>query len=107
MANKRDKLSDYLRKALWILSALALIIIVVAGIKYAYNRRYIRKIAELEQVIKGMHSTMSVESVRQDNIQRIIAMASAASVEGLIGIQRPRWRAASESLCPSSGSITT
>ncbi len=76
MANKRDKLSDYLRKALWILSALALIIIMVAGIKYAYNRRYIRKIDELEQVIKGMHSTMSVESVRQYNIQRIIAIVS-------------------------------
>jgi soluble lytic murein transglycosylase-like protein len=58
------------------LSVLALAIIVISGIKYTYNKRYIRKIAELEQVIKGMHSTMSVESVRQYNIQRIIAIIS-------------------------------
>jgi hypothetical protein len=74
MANKREKVSDYLRWALWILSVLALIIIVVSGIKYTYNQRYIRKIVELEEVIKGMRSTMSVESVRQYNIQRIIAI---------------------------------
>ena len=71
---KREKVSNYLRVAAWILLALALIIIVVSGIKYTYNRRYIRKIAELEGVIKGMQSTMSVESVRQYNIQRIIAI---------------------------------
>lgn len=76
MPTKRDKVAEYLRTALWILSALTLIIIVVSGIKYTYNQRYIRKIAELEQVIKGMRSTMSVESVRQYNIQRIIAIIS-------------------------------
>ncbi|HNW59543.1 MAG TPA: transglycosylase SLT domain-containing protein [bacterium] len=76
MPTKRDKVAGYLRTALWILSALALIIIVISGIKYTYNRRYVRKIAELEQVIKGMRSTMSVESVRQYNIQRIIAIIS-------------------------------
>ncbi|HOT96052.1 MAG TPA: transglycosylase SLT domain-containing protein [bacterium] len=76
MPTKRDKVANYLRTALWILSVLALIIIVVSGFKYTYNQRYIRKIAELEQVIKGMRSTMSVESVRQYNIQRIIAIIS-------------------------------
>ena len=76
MVTKRHKVSEYLKVALWVLLAVTLIIIVVSGIKYTYNRRYIRKIAELEQVIKGMYSTMSVESVRQYNIQRIIAIIS-------------------------------
>lgn len=74
MVNKREQISKYLKLALWVLSALAVIIITVYMIKYSYNQRYIRKIAELEQVIKGMQSTMSVESVRQYNIQRISAI---------------------------------
>jgi soluble lytic murein transglycosylase-like protein len=74
MPAKQEKISLYLKWAMWALSGLALIIIVASGIKYTYNQRYIRKAAELEEVIKGMRSTMNVESVRQYNIQRIIAI---------------------------------
>lgn len=74
MPPKEDKLARYLKLAIWFLAALALIVIAASGIKYTYNKRYIRKIAELEEVIKGMRSTMNVESLRQFNIHRIIAI---------------------------------
>jgi soluble lytic murein transglycosylase-like protein len=74
MVYKREQLFHYLKMALWILSAVALILIAALMINYSYNQRYIRKIAELEEVIKGMQSTVSVESVRQYNTQRIIAI---------------------------------
>lgn len=74
MPPKEDKMLRYLKLAIWILAAVALIIVAASGIKYTYNKRYIRKIAELEEVIKGMRSTMNVESLRQYNIQRIIAI---------------------------------
>ncbi len=74
MSPKEDKMMKYLKLAIWILAAVALIVVVASGIKYTYNKRYIRKITELEEVIKGMRSTMNVETLRQYNIQRIIAI---------------------------------
>ncbi|MBN2354779.1 transglycosylase SLT domain-containing protein [candidate division KSB1 bacterium] len=74
MPLKEDKLARYLKLAIWFLAALALIVVAASGIKYTYNKRYIRKIAELEEVIKGMRATMNVESLRQFNIHRIIAI---------------------------------
>lgn len=74
MPAKEEKLIKYLKLAIWLLAALALIVLAASGIKYTYNKRYILKIAELEDVIKGMRSTMNVESLRQYNVQRIIAI---------------------------------
>lgn len=74
MFNNQGKLIQYLKLAIWLLTALALIVVAASGIKYTYNKRYIQKIAELEDVIKGMRSTMNVESLRQYNIQRIIGI---------------------------------
>jgi len=74
MVYKREKLVGYLKVAIWLLAATALVVVAASGIKYTYNQRYVKKIAELEDVIKGMRSTMNVESLRQYNIQRIIAI---------------------------------
>jgi soluble lytic murein transglycosylase len=74
MLFREDHVSSILKLAIWILSALALIIVVVAGIKYTYNQRYVRKIAELEDVVKAQRANMNVESVRQYNIQRVLAI---------------------------------
>jgi len=76
MPAKKEKVSQYLHLAMWILIGVALIIIIASGIRYVYNQKYVRKIAELEEVIKGMRTTMNVESVRQYNMQRIIAYVS-------------------------------
>lgn len=71
---REDKISSYLKISIWSLAVLALIVIAAVGIKYTYDQRYIRKIAELEEAIQSMQTLMSVESVRQYNIQRIVAI---------------------------------
>ncbi len=76
MPPKQEKISHYLRLAMWLLAGVALIIVIASGIRYVYNQKYIRKIAELEEVIKGMSTTMNTESVRQYNMQRTIAVIS-------------------------------
>jgi soluble lytic murein transglycosylase-like protein len=69
-----EKFMHYLRQAIWVLAALALMIMVAVGIKYTYNNRYLKKIAELEEVIKSQRSSMNIESLRQFNIARISAI---------------------------------
>ncbi len=76
MLFNEEKFMHYLRHAIWVLSALALLIIVAVGIKYTYNNRYLKKITELEEVIKGQRASMNIESLRQFNIARISALIS-------------------------------
>ena len=53
---------------------IALITIVLVGIKYAINKQNEMKIAALEQNILEMRSAISLDSVRQYNIQKTISI---------------------------------
>nr|HPI72171.1 hypothetical protein [bacterium] len=74
MATKEEKFMRNLRITIWVLSALVLVVIAAVGIKYTYNSRYQKKVAELEGVIKSQRSSMNIESLRQYNIVRISAI---------------------------------
>lgn len=76
MAVKEEKFMRNLRIIIWVLSALVLVVIAAVGIKYTYNSRYQKKVAELEGVIKSQRSSMNIESLRQYNIVRISAIIS-------------------------------
>lgn len=76
MIFNEEKFIHYLRIVIWVLSALALFIIVAVGIKYTYNNRYLKQITELEEVVKGQRASMNIESLRQFNIARISAIIS-------------------------------
>lgn len=57
-----------------ILTGLALIAVVLVGIKYAINKKNELKIAELEKSIHNMQSALNVDSVRQYSIQKVISI---------------------------------
>jgi len=76
MVINEEKFMHYLRLATWVLASLAMFIIVAVGIKYTYNNRYQKKIAELEEVIKSQRASVNLESVRQMHITRISAIIS-------------------------------
>ena len=67
------KLSS-LRVGLNFLMGIALIIVVLVGIKYAINKQNEIKIDELEKNILDMRSAISLDSIRQYNIQKVISI---------------------------------
>lgn len=62
------------RVGLNFLMGIALIIVVLVGIKYAINKQNEMKIAELETNILDMRSAISLDSIRQYSIQKVISI---------------------------------
>lgn len=60
--------------ALNFLVGIALIIVVLVGIKYAINKQNEMKIAELEKNILIMRSAISMDSIRQHSIRKVISI---------------------------------
>lgn len=60
--------------ALNFLIGIALIIVVLVGIKYAINKQNEMKIAELEKNILVMRSAISMDSIRQHSIRKVISI---------------------------------
>jgi soluble lytic murein transglycosylase len=73
--------SFVIKMILWTLSASILLAVVFVGIKYIDNRQNKAKLAELENVIKGLRSAMNIDSIRQYNIQRIIAIINQYNLQ--------------------------
>lgn len=62
------------KAALNFLVGIALIIVVLVGIKYAINKQNEMKIAELEKNILAMRSAISMDSIRQHSIRKVISI---------------------------------
>jgi soluble lytic murein transglycosylase len=79
-ANEKKYIS-IIRTTFWSLAILGLLTTVAVGFKYAYNREYETKIADLEKVINNMRSSINVDSIRQFNINKIISIIEQYNVE--------------------------
>jgi soluble lytic murein transglycosylase-like protein len=53
---------------------LALILVVYMGVRHIYNQKHNTQIASLERQIDALRSSINVDSIRQYNIQKIIAI---------------------------------
>jgi soluble lytic murein transglycosylase-like protein len=72
---KKDKnISASFRVGLNFLLGITLIIVVLVGIKYAINKQNEMKIAQLEKDILDMRSAISMDSIRQYSIQKVISI---------------------------------
>ncbi len=69
-----SKWSASIKIGLNFLMGIALIIVVLVGLKYAINKQNEMKIAALEDNILEMRAAISLDSVRQYNIQKVISI---------------------------------
>jgi soluble lytic murein transglycosylase-like protein len=81
MSTNNSKLSSSFKIGLNFLFGIALIIIVLVGIKYAINKQNEMKIAELEKNILDMRSAISLDSIRQYSIQKVIQIIDQYNTE--------------------------
>jgi len=81
MKNSSGIAAIIFKTVLWTLSAVTLLTLILVGIRYISNRQNAAKLAELENVIQSMRSAMNVDSIRQYNIQRIIAIINQYNLQ--------------------------
>ncbi|MBN1481360.1 lytic transglycosylase domain-containing protein [candidate division KSB1 bacterium] len=74
MKKSNQKVSASFKVLLNLLMGIALIIVVLVGIKYAVNRQHEMKIAELERNILEMRSAITMDSIRQYNILKVLSI---------------------------------
>lgn len=78
---QKAKTSTTLKIGLNILMGLALITVVLVGIKYAINKKNEIKIAQLEKNILDMRSAINLDSIRQYNIQKVISIIDQYNIQ--------------------------
>jgi soluble lytic murein transglycosylase len=81
MKSKRKNFFSIIKTSFWLMLVLGLMTAVAVGFKYAYNRDYEIKIADLEKVITSMRASIHVDSVRQYNIEKIISIIEQYNVD--------------------------
>jgi len=81
MDSKRATIISYLKIAVMTLSVFALITVIAVGIRYVFNTKREAKIASLEEAINSLRSAINIDSVRQYNIQKVIAIIDQYNLE--------------------------
>ena len=63
-----------IKAAFMVLAIFALVVAIGVGVRYILNNKNAEKISQMEKTILEMQSTLSVDSMRQYNIQKIISI---------------------------------
>ena len=63
-----------------VLAIFALVVAIGVGVRYVLNNKHAVKIAAMEETIRGLQSTINVDSIRQFNIQKIISIIDEYNV---------------------------
>ncbi len=71
--NQKEKIKWY-HYVGFTVAFLALILVVYMGVRHVYNQKHNTQIASLERQIDALRSSINVDSIRQYNIQKIIAI---------------------------------
>ena len=81
MEAKRAQVTTYLKIAVLTLSVLALVTAIAVGIKYVNDKKSEARIAELEQAVNDLRSSINIDSIRQYSIQKVIAIINQYNLE--------------------------